>query len=557
MPPAAVRLVSVAPSRPWFKPGSVASVELGLRVLAPTTVRASVELLDLDRVVSRGTATFRLAAGASVRRLRVTLPPALRHGYGLRVDVRWAGGRASGSSAVEAIEGWWSSPRHAAITDFRAGAQTAAAVRALRDWHVTVVQLYDWMYRHHRYTPPSGSTFVDSLGRRVSHDAVRTGVRAGHATGIASLAYGSVYGAEREYVERYPDERVFDEAGVPLSLGGTFFINDLRSGRPWRRRLLAEYASTVRRFGVDGIHMDTYGPPHRAIAFDGEPLDFAALYPGLIADGAATVAAARKDARVLFNCVEGFPLEHVAAAPAAAVYLELWPPDIEYRDVVRWIERAHALGGGRAVVIAAYISALREFETDPDGRRGAIEAAVLLTSVIAAAGSYHHVLAERDRLLVEGYYPEARRMRAPERRELRAAWAFTARYVHLLSEPGLEVDAEAAWDVTLLDGVGRPVPCSPDPRSGAVWLRMTRAPDGTRVLQLVDLLEQDDDHWDARRQASPRRSGWTVRWPGRAPVAMSPWTGGGVARPTSAAANDRGWRLPIFRRWLVLAQPPA
>src|SRR5688500_1286863 len=280
MPPASVRLTSCAPARPWFSPGSTGTIELGFRAVAPTTVRVVAELLDLDRIVARTTATYRLPAGRSVRQVTVTLPSASRHGYGIRAVATWAGGTATGSSAVEALEGWWESPRHAAVTEFRSTERTAAAVRALREWHVTVVQLYDWMYRHYRYAPPSGTTFIDPLGRRVSHAAVRAGVRAGHATGIASLAYGSVYGTEREYVDRHPDERVFDEAGVPLSLGETFFINDLRPGRPWRTRLLGEYAATVRRFGVDGIHMDTYGPPHRAVSADGEVLDFAELYPG-------------------------------------------------------------------------------------------------------------------------------------------------------------------------------------------------------------------------------------------------------------------------------------
>lgn len=555
MPPASVRLTSCAPARPWFSPGSTATIELGFQAAAATTVRVAVELLDLDRIVGSAAATYRLPTGRSSRRVTVSLPPPARHGYGIRVAVSWSGGTATGSSAVEALKGWWESPRHAAVTNFRSVEGTAAAVRALRHWHVTVVQLYDWMYRHYRYLPPSGTTFIDPLGRRVSHSAVRAGVRAGHEAGIASLAYGSVYGAEREYVDLHPDERVFDEAGIPLSLGDTFYINDLRSGRPWRRRLLGEYAATVRRFGVDGIHMDTYGPPHRAIAADGERLDFAELYPGLIAEGAETVEAAREGARVLFNCVEGFPLERVATSPAAAVYLELWPPDDTYADVVGWIDRARDLGAGRAVVIAAYISAMRTYEDDPVGRRGAAEGAALLSSIISAAGAYHHAIAEGDRLLVEGYYPEARRLRAHERSELQAAWAFSARYVHLLSDPGLVV---ATADIDVLDPEGRSLPLSSVPRAGAIWVRASHAPDGTRILQLVDLMDQLDGRWDEPRRPSRRRAGWRLRQAcQQTPVAMSPWSTGGIARPLSPGGCDGVWRLPAFRRWLVVAERAA
>lgn len=550
MPAARVRVIVFGPSRPWFRPGTRAMFRIELQASIPTNVGATFELLDLDRVVAGAEQRFHLRAGRSRRVVGLDLPEAPRHGYGIRLKLRWTGGRTSASSAVEALDGWWQSPRHAAVTDFRSPRRTARSVADLLAWHVTVAQDYDWMFRHYRYLPPSGDAFADALGRRVSHAAVQAGVRAGHRVGIATLAYGSVYGAEREYVDRHPDERVFDEHGVPISLGETFYINDVRPGRAWRKRLMTEYRRACRRFGFDGIHMDTYGPPHFGVAADGAPIDFAALYPGLIDEGARAVAAARTGDRVLFNCVEGFPLEQVATASAAALYLELWPPDVDHTDVVRWIELARRLGEGRAVVIAAYISTLRAEEADPVGRAGSVEAAALLTAIIAAAGAYHHVLAEGNRLLVEGYYPEARRLRRSEVRELQASWSFTARYVHLLSDPGLR--SVAPDGIQLFDVHDDPIPTNSSPRAGSVWVRASTMPDGTRVLQLIDLLSQTDDRWDAVRQTSPKRSGWRLRWPTVVlPVAMSPWgTGGQAGAVVSHPSGD--WSLPAFRRWLVV-----
>ena len=517
---------------------------------ATTTVDVELLLLDLDRVVDRVQRRYRLSPGRSRRIERVALPSKPRRGYGLKLDVRWPGGSAAAESAVEALDGWWQSPRHAAITEFGSPVQGRRRIQALRNWHVTVVQHYDWMYRHYLYAPPRGDTFLDALGRRVSHRAVRAIVREGHRAGIASLAYGSVYGAEREYVDAHPSERVFDEAGVSLSLGETFYINDLRPASPWRARLLSEYERACRGFGFDGIHMDTYGPPHHAVAADGEAIDFASLYPGLIADGASRVAAAREGGRVLFNCVEGFPLETVAGAPTAAVYLELWPPDVAYHDIVRWTDRARALGGGKQVVIAAYISALRAAAEDAGARAGAVEAAVLLTCVIAVAGGYHHVLAEGDRVLVEGYYPEARKLARAEGAELLAAWAFSARYVHLLSDPAAVPNGIGGLE--LRDDSGRPVPVSDIPAAGSVWVRATATPSG-RVFQLIDLTGQSSDRWDDVRQPSPLRRGWAISLPGAvAPVAASPWHRRGAAMPVPARGTDGEWRLPAFRRWVLV-----
>jgi dextranase len=553
----AVCVERFGPGKPWFPPASLATFEVDLTAERPIRAWLQVELLDLDRVIGGVNRGVHLGAGRSRRRVAVALPATSRRGFGLRLEIVDRHGTRLGAAnaAVEALDGWWQSPRHAAVTRFDSAESTAAAVRALGDWHVTVVQDYDWMYRHYRYSAPArdllpGEAFIDSLGRRVSHAAVRAGVRAGHRRGIATLAYGSVYGAEREYVVRHPDDRVFDEAGQPISLGGMFYINDLRRDRPWRRRLLREYAAAVRRFSFDGIHMDTYGPPHEAFDADGERLDFAAIYPGLIEDGAAAVAEARPSARVLFNCVEGFPLDAVAPAPAAAIYLELWPPDERYADLVRWIDRARRAGQGRAVVIAAYLSCLRTHGDDPAARPGAVEAVVLVTSVIGAAGAYHHVLADGERVLVEGYYPEARPLRPAEAAELRAAWVFGARYVHLLTDPDAVV--EAIDGIELLDSAGSPVPLSAEPRAGDVWTRVTRLRDGTAVLQLVDLRAQRDDRWDALRAPVTTAAGWRLSWSGAERlVAMSPWTEGGRAQPLSVESDGRA-QLPTFRRWLAV-----
>lgn len=557
-PAGAVRIVRFRPTRPWVRPGSTAIIEIRLATEVAQRVRLVVELLDLDQVAGRAERDVRLQPGESNRTMALVIPDRPRRGYGLQL--RLGSDDATpvvADAAVEALDGWWEAPRHAALTVFSDPAQTVAAVEALRDWHVTVIQAYDWMYRHYRYLPPRGEggpnhTFTDTLGRTVSLAAVRAGIRAGHRAGIATLAYGSIYGAEREHVERHPDDRVFDAAGSALSLGETFFINDIRPGRPWRARLLREYTRAVREVGFDGIHMDTYGPPHRAVGADGGAIDFADLEPGLIADGAAAVAAARPGAHVLFNCVEGFPLEAVADAPAAALYLELWPPDERYADIVRWIDRARTLGRGRAVIIAAYLSCLRTNGEDRRARPGAVESVVLLTSVISAAGAFHHVLADEGRVLVEGYYPEAQPLHAPEVRELLAAWEFSARHVHALSDPGARVAAIAGLAVT--DGDGADVPLSGEPIAGSAWVRATQLPDGTRVLNLVDLRTQPDDRWDALRAPTPEVSGWTLQWPGAASlVATSPWTDAGRSHPIEARP-DGVVPLPTFRRWIMLVE---
>ncbi len=374
--------------------------------------------------------------------------------------------------------------------------------------------------------------------------------------GIATLAYGSVYGAEAEYVQRFPDDRVFDAVGEPLSLGSTFFINDVRPSTHWRATLLSEYERAMRHFRFAGVHMDTYGPPWTAVAADGQPIAFREIYPGLITEAAERVRRIR-EGRVLFNCVEGFPLEDVAPAPMSALYLELWPPDDRYRHVVDWIDRARRVANGRAVVIAAYAAALRVVRTQADRTR-AIESSILLDCIILAAGAYHHTLTEGDRLIIEGYYPAAVRLRRREVAELQAAWRFSARYLHLLSGPDSAADAHGISLPLLLDAVGHPVPTSVAPRAGMVWIH-SHLVAGTRVIQLIDLRAQVDDRWDTGREASPQVDGWRLSGlAGPAPVAASPWSSDGDAVALAPRPHHEGtWELPSFRRWLTVIDQPA
>lgn len=549
--PSRVRIRELVPDRTWVRPGSEASVVATVDVHRPMVVRLVVELVDLEQVVARRAIGRRLPAGRATIRAGLDVPVSARRGYGLRLTIedRSSAVLARATTAVEALAGWWESPRHAALiehTDTGTG-----HVPGLRAWQVTVAQAYDWMWRHYRYAPPRDpDPFADTLGRQVSHRALRATIRAAKAVGIATLAYGAVYGAEAEHVAAYPDDRVFDDQGQPLSLGGMFFINDLRPGSAWRTRLLGEYAWSM-RLGFAGIHMDTYGPPHTAVGADGEPLAFRELYPGLIEE-AAQVVGASHDGRVLFNCVEGFPLEDVAPAPMAALYLELWPPDDRFHDLVRWIDRAHAVADGRQVVIAAYGAPMGKARSAQERAR-AMEATLLTTSVISAAGAYHHTLAEDDRLLVEGYYPAAVRLRAAEGRELKAAWRFGARYLHLVT--GTTPAPDLARSVGLVDRAGVAVPTSAEPVAGAVWVRATRAPDGRPIVHLVDLASQADDRWDDGRAPSPWRRGWRLAGPFRRPVAASPWTSDGDA--IGLRADDTGaWRLPGVRRWLMVTEGP-
>jgi len=549
-------IVSFGPDRTWVAPGAGFVVNAIVGAFEPVAATATISLLDLDQVVHSRRLELLPAPAPQALSVSLAMPPAPRHGYGLKLVLEWADSTVEATSAIEALEGWWESPRMSAITEYDDAQSTAERVSRLQDWHVTVMQHYDWMWRHYRYTPPDGAAeFEDALGRRVSHAALRGAIDAGHTAGIASLAYGSVYGAEKEHVDRHPDDRVFNEDGHPLSLGSRFFINDLRPGTPWRHRLLALYRDALRDFHFDGIHMDTYGDPHGAISHDGEAIDFAALYPGLIDEAAQTVATTMPGATVTFNCVDGYPLEAVAPAAAACLYLELWATDGAFGDVLRWVERARSVAGRRQVVIAAYGLALGSL-ADDQHRAEAIEATLMLGIVTTVAGGYHHTIAEGDRLLVEGYYPAAVGLTSQETEALTSLPRFNARYLHLLSDP-LLLPADL-HRLRLLDADGIQVESSARPVAGSVWLFGKVTEDGTRVIHLVDLRGQLHDRWTVPLEVPPSATGLHLHGlESRSVLAASPWGRNGDARVVRSTATSAPLRLPAFDRWLMLVMPPS
>ncbi len=552
----AVRLISFRPKRPWFPPGSPADFVVELETDRALAICAELALHDLDRVVAATSAKWSLRPGPSRRGTRIRLPAFVPRGYSARLAVRSLGGEvlAVGEAPIEALAGWWQSPRHACLTDFAPGHDPRLAVRRFAEWNVTVVQFYDWMYRHYRYRPPRGSTFTDALGRRVSHAVVRAAIRACREAGIASLAYGSVYGAEREYVERHPDLLVM-RRGRPVSLGETFFITDLRRNSAWRQHLLGEYDAACRDVGFDGIHMDQYGRQYRGTAADGKRLDFPRLFRDVVNEADRRLRAIDPARRVLFNAVGGWPLETTASSASAATYVEVWPPDTRYCDVVRVIAEARRRAPSKAVVIAAYLSAFAQAGRG-SARRQAHEGALLLASVVIASGAYWHGIADGDRLLVDGYYPLAKPLRHREAAELQGVWRFSARYHHLLHAPSLEPVAPPG--ISLVGPGGERISTSDRPQAGAMWLRAVRSP-GATILHLVDLRAQATDDWDAAKTPSPVVGDLSITL-GGAPGGVlfcSPWSGGGLVERLQKPKVDRGqsFRVPPFRRWAMLILP--
>lgn len=522
-----MKLVDVYPRSALNTPAAPAFVRVEIDSEGPKGVEVRAELLDRGIRVATGRVRAHLSSGTNTVEVPVEVPTGDARGYQVRVvvgcsdvdgvepgpgtQVRATGGPTQatdleGHSALLAASHWRSVPRYGFLSEFNHDSSRPIphdAVRELAKFHVTIVQFYDWMYRHYQFLPPKEADgswpaeFVDAMGRVVSPAVVAERVRQCAEYGMAPIAYGAVYGPEPEFILNKPEWLLYDSAGAPLHLIELFYITDLRPGG-WREHILNEFERTVSEVGFEGIHMDQYGFPKLAYDAGGSLVDPSREFPGLIDEAAERVKAVNPTAGVIFNAVNDWPIDEVAESDQEAVYIEVWSPHDTYRDLSDLVRRARDLSG-KQTILSAY---LLPFHEEGPGAEWALR---YITAVIAAAGGHHLVLGEGSAVLREPYYPDHGHLSSQGVRITRRYYDHSAAFTHYLHALDLRPVARnfttGINTAFRLDGAA----VSATPRAGSVWLNVTQRP-GQFVLNLVNLTNVTDDRWNVKQpEAQPLR----------------------------------------------------
>lgn len=504
-----IRIDDLVPLQGCVRPGGVARYRGTVRNDGEATgVTVRTELFDLHECVQLLEAEATIPPGAGAMEIDVPVPDADEQGYWIQVALLRDGNVvAQSTTALLVVSHWRLAPRYGFLSDFGPDDADHGRTERLARFHLTVVQFYDWMYRHHTFVPPA-DTFEDAMGRILSLSRVRELIEGCHRRGMAALAYGAVYGAESDYVDARPEIVLTDAHGKPHALIDTFTINDIRPGSEWRERVLEQYERAVGDLGFDGIHMDQYGAPKRAYDHAGVPVDLGAEFPSLIDEAATRVAGHNADASVLFNAVNDWPVQAVADTDQAAVYIEVWPPHTRYRHLVDLVRRGRDLSG-KQVILAAY---LEPFRTPG---LAAETSARFATAVIASAGGHHLLLGEGDGVLRDPYYPNHGRLSDTGVAIMRRYYDHTAalhRYLFGLDLVDVSLAFVGGENAELaLEGA----PSSPEPAAGTVWVHVTQQGAQMWVLNLVNFLGHQDDLWNAPKSPAEPRAGLRLR--------LGPW----------------------------------
>ncbi|MCL6548303.1 MAG: glycoside hydrolase family 66 protein [Alicyclobacillus sp.] len=379
----------------------------------------------------------------------------------------------------------------------------AEDVALMARFHLNMVQFYDWSSYHDHPIPEAGS-YTDPMGRRLCRAAVEEKIAACRARGMKALAYAPVYAAGPDFYRAHRDWALYDTAGNPHHLGHLFFIMNPDRTCPWHDHILAQYRRIIEEMGFDGLHLDTYGFPKVAFTGPDRPrrtVRLDRIYPAFIRDVRESLRDLRPEATLVFNAVGNWPIEAVAPAEQDVVYIEVWPPYDRYHHLKELIAWARLLGGGKPVILAAYLAPFAA--KGEAAEAAALTAALILTAVVTAHGGYHLLLGEGNGALTEGYYPRYARLGAKAIRALRDYYDFLVRYGEIFFDPEL-----ADVYMTHAGGENREytftgeAAFSSSGEPGKVWTVIRERP-GRKTVSLINLTAMNDDRWNEGKEPPP------------------------------------------------------
>jgi dextranase len=480
---------SIAPDKAFYRPGEVVT----LNVSAGEGVRVEAAVMSLSETIT--TLSAALVAGKAT--LTWTPPAASLKGYGVDVVVTDAQGRtvASGSTAFDVLDRWIQAPRYGFLSDFRPGRTNIDTTMAeAAAYHVNGLQFYDWQYRHEQLLPPANAmsgeseTYSDVLGKVESLTTIKQLITAAHEYNIAAMPYSAIYGASYAFYNQHPDWALFAAKDQPFDFAGFLKIMDPTPGSPWAAHLLSEYADVLNNTAFDGIHIDQYGAPMHGLNAAGGYVKLEDSFPAFINATAALVHQLRGESGVtIFNLVRNWPVKTVAPSGEDAVYIEVWEPYRSFMDLPRIVSQAQALGGGKPVILAAYI---------PPDRIANVR---LTNALIFASGGYHLELGEPAAMLADPYFPRFGIMSEELQEIERCYYDFLVRYENVLALGTTDATKDRALALSIA-GVETAGYRSQD--RVAVIVRQSKQ-GSFETFSLIDLMGIDGGYWDEALKQSP------------------------------------------------------
>lgn len=430
-------------------------------------------------------------------------------GYGLEAKLFTASGDMadSGWTAFDITSHWSEAPRYGFLCHF--GPEELgdrSDVEFLQKMHINLVQFYDWMYRHDHLVTEQ-TTYTDPLGRKLSRQVVEEKIEAVNQHGMQAIAYGAIYASLGDFFQEHRDWALYQNDGTAYTLAGIFHIMDISPGSPWNSHIIDEFLKVI-KLGFNGLHLDQYGFPKKGFTSQGELIDMASCFAPFIDTVRDAVSLVNTNTGLIFNNVSNYPTYATASAKQDVIYIEVWTPITDYRDLKVLIDNARQHGGEKQVILAAYLSA---FQNNSEYSQREAEIGALVTmAVIFANGAYHLLFGENQRVLTEGYYPNNGAMSDSFIQEARDYYDFIVCYRELLFSADL-LDLSFTHTGGYNSEIGRDnefefvkagVRFAPHGDVNTIWT-LVKENEQYVVINLINLLGIEDARWNSGKEKAP------------------------------------------------------
>ena len=545
-----IKITDIRLDKAFYYPGEVVQLSLQFQsqVDQPTLVHLTAMITHLADAVDTIEKTFTLTGGKQAIEILYTPPPNAPRGYGidLCIETDPQTQLACGSTAFDVLQHWTQAPRYGFLTDFFPGRSDASqTMDILTSYHINGLQFYDWMYRHEQFLTDQ-EPYLDPLGRRLSRVTVKNLIAAAHERNIAAMPYTAIYAASVPFYEEHSDWALYRANGQPFLFGENFLVYmDPRPDSPWVNHLLEQFNQVLQQTDFDGIHLDQYGDPKQGYDSQGQRFDLAGPLAATINATKELVRSRRPQGAVVFNAVTNWPIEAVAPSDQDFIYIEVWPPYTWFDELHGLITQAQDLGGGKPVVLAAYIDPSLEHNVR------------LVDAVIFASGGGHIELGERGEMLADAYFPQYRTMSPGLAEIIRRYYDFAVRYEDVLG-PATQDATQYYLNRIAIDGVST----SPSQRSNKVW-PIVRQTEGSTAISLINLVGIKSPEWARPVEEAPQALGplsvriYIKKAPARAWIATPDGTDP-AARPltcrmgTDESGNYLLLEVPSLKYWSLI-----
>jgi len=470
----------------------VITVQLKSSVVQPTVVKMSAVIKHLNSVVDSIDKQVELVGGNQTVEFQYTPPSIAPRGYGIDLCIETESGVliACLTTGFDVLNSWTESPRYGFLTDFYPGrTDYSQTMDNLTRYHVNGLQFYDWMYRHDQLLSDQ-DTYLDPLGRQLSRKTIEGLITAAHERNMAALPYTAIYAASIPFYQEHPDWALYKANGQPYFLGENFLVYmDPRPDSPWVDHLLGEFSRVLSETEFDGIHLDQYGDPKQGYDAQGNKFNLAGPLAATIDLTKELVLQYRSNGAVVFNAVTNWPIEEVSQTKQDFIYIEVWPPYTWFSELHGLITQAQDLGGGKPVVLAAYLDPSLEHNVR------------LVDAIIFASGGGHIELGEHGGMLADAYFPKYKTM-SPELAEIiRRYYDFAVRYEDVLG-PATQDATRYYLNRIAIDGFSS----SPSQQSNKVW-PIVRQTEGSTAISLINLVGIKSPEWARPVEEAPQALG--------------------------------------------------